>query len=69
MDELHKQAKATLGIAQNLRSAVKLPPGEDLNEWLAVHVSSLLLNNIFICLFSWAGAWARGLSAEFLETV
>lgn len=38
MDELHKQAKATLGIAQNLRVAVKLPPGEDVNEWLAVHV-------------------------------
>jgi hypothetical protein len=38
MDELHKQAKATLGIAQNLRSAVKLPANEDLNEWLAVHV-------------------------------
>jgi hypothetical protein len=38
MAELHKQAKATLGIAQNLRLAVKLPAGEDINEWLAVHV-------------------------------
>jgi len=35
--ELHKLAKATLGIAANLRTAVKLPPGEDLNEWLASH--------------------------------
>lgn len=38
MDELHRMARATLGISQNLRSAVKLPAGEDLNEWLAVHV-------------------------------
>jgi len=35
--DLHKQAQATLGISQNLKTAVKLPPGEDLNEWLAVH--------------------------------
>lgn len=33
---LHKQAKATLGTG-NLRLAVKLPQGEDLNEWLAVN--------------------------------
>jgi len=33
---LHKQAKATLGTG-NLRQAVKLPPGEDGNEWLAVN--------------------------------
>lgn len=33
---LHKQAKATLGSG-NLRAAVKLPPGEDINEWLAVN--------------------------------
>jgi len=33
---LHKQAKATLGSG-NLKTAVKLPPGEDLNEWLAVN--------------------------------
>eukprot|EP01126_Amoeba_proteus_P055824 TRINITY_DN6953_c0_g1_i16.p1 TRINITY_DN6953_c0_g1~~TRINITY_DN6953_c0_g1_i16.p1 ORF type:complete len:263 (-),score=50.86 TRINITY_DN6953_c0_g1_i16:49-837(-) len=35
--ELHKQAKASLGISTNLRSAVRLPPGEDINEWLAAH--------------------------------
>eukprot|EP00299_Pterocystis_sp_00344_P007761 c2666_g1_i1.p1 GENE.c2666_g1_i1~~c2666_g1_i1.p1 ORF type:complete len:212 (+),score=30.62 c2666_g1_i1:38-673(+) len=34
--ELHNQAKATLGTG-NLRDAVKLPPGEDLNEWLAMN--------------------------------
>lgn len=37
---LHKQAKATLGSG-NLKAAVKLPSGEDLNEWLAV-------NSIFV---------------------
>jgi MOB kinase activator 1 len=35
--ELHKLAKNTLG-AGNLRSAVRLPPHETLNEWLAVNV-------------------------------
>jgi len=34
--DLHKQAKATLGV-KGLREAVKLPPREDLNEWIAVH--------------------------------
>eukprot|EP00298_Acanthocystis_sp_HF-20_P029007 c7872_g1_i1.p1 GENE.c7872_g1_i1~~c7872_g1_i1.p1 ORF type:complete len:219 (-),score=96.87 c7872_g1_i1:53-709(-) len=33
--ELHNQAQATLG-AGDLRDAVKLPAGEDLNEWLAM---------------------------------
>jgi hypothetical protein len=33
---LHKQAKATLGSG-NLKAAVKLPPGEDIDEWLAVN--------------------------------
>jgi len=33
---LHKQAKATLGSG-NLKGAVKLPTGEDMNEWLAVN--------------------------------
>ncbi|KAF8270947.1 Mob1/phocein [Lactarius quietus] len=34
--QLRKYAEATLGSG-NLRLAVKLPEGEDLNEWLAVH--------------------------------
>jgi len=34
--DLHKYAKVTLGSG-NLRQAVQLPPGEDLNEWLAVN--------------------------------
>jgi len=36
--ELHKFAEATLG-AGNLLEAVRLPPGEDLNDWLAVNVT------------------------------
>ncbi|XP_015917788.1 MOB kinase activator-like 3 [Parasteatoda tepidariorum] len=35
---LHKRAQATLVSAENLQEAVKLPPGENLNDWLAVHV-------------------------------
>lgn len=35
---LHKHAQATFNSGLNLRSAVKLPPGEDLHDWLAVHV-------------------------------
>jgi MOB kinase activator 1 len=34
--QLRKHIDATLGSG-NLREAVKLPPGEDLNEWLAVN--------------------------------
>ena len=34
---LMKHSGATLG-AGNLREAVKLPEGEDLNEWCAVHI-------------------------------
>lgn len=36
--ELHKHAQATLG-AGRLQDAVKLPPGEDLYDWLAVNVT------------------------------
>jgi MOB kinase activator 1 len=35
--ELHKNLEATLGSG-DLRGAVKLPPGEDPNEWLAVNI-------------------------------
>ncbi|KAH1012032.1 hypothetical protein HUJ04_001278 [Dendroctonus ponderosae] len=37
---LHKQAQASLNSGINLRAAVKLPPGEDLNDWIAVHGES-----------------------------
>eukprot|EP01114_Cavostelium_apophysatum_P020634 TRINITY_DN696_c0_g1_i1.p1 TRINITY_DN696_c0_g1~~TRINITY_DN696_c0_g1_i1.p1 ORF type:complete len:231 (-),score=83.79 TRINITY_DN696_c0_g1_i1:72-764(-) len=36
--ELHKQLQASLGSGTDLKAAVELPPGEDLNEWLAVNV-------------------------------
>nr|ACO10738.1 Mps one binder kinase activator-like 3 [Caligus rogercresseyi] len=35
---LHKQAVASLHSGVNLRSAVKVPPGENLEDWIAVHV-------------------------------
>ncbi|KAI9564104.1 hypothetical protein GHT06_007842 [Daphnia sinensis] len=35
---LHTQAQASLSSGINLRAAVLLPPGEDLNDWIAVHV-------------------------------
>ncbi|KAH7936067.1 hypothetical protein HPB52_017630 [Rhipicephalus sanguineus] len=35
---LHKQAQASLNSGINLRDAVRLPPREDMNDWLAVHV-------------------------------
>jgi len=37
LEPLFIKAEASLGISANLRTAVPLPPGEDLNEWLAVH--------------------------------
>jgi len=38
--QLQKHIDATLGSG-NLREAVKLPPGEDINEWLAVNSENL----------------------------
>ncbi|KAJ6641886.1 MOB kinase activator-like 3 [Pseudolycoriella hygida] len=35
---LHKQAQASLQSGINLRQVVKLPSGENLNDWIAVHV-------------------------------
>lgn len=34
---LHKQAQASLESGINLRQAVCLPTGENLNDWVAVH--------------------------------
>lgn len=36
--DLLKHASATLGSGADLREAVQLPDGEDLNEWVAVHI-------------------------------
>ncbi|XP_055690772.1 MOB kinase activator-like 3 isoform X1 [Lutzomyia longipalpis] len=35
---LHKQAQASLNSGINLRQVVRLPQGENMNDWLAVHV-------------------------------
>lgn len=36
--QLHKKARATLKAGIDLKEAVRLPSGEGLNDWLAVHV-------------------------------
>ncbi|XP_048382786.1 MOB kinase activator 3B isoform X3 [Stegostoma tigrinum] len=36
--ELHKKAQASLSSGVDLKGAVQLPSGEDLNDWIAVHV-------------------------------
>ncbi|KAK3102127.1 hypothetical protein FSP39_009026 [Pinctada imbricata] len=35
---LHKQANASLNSGIDLKEVVKLPAGEDMNDWIAVHV-------------------------------
>lgn len=49
-----KHAAATLGSG-NLRNAVALPDGEDLNEWVAVNSELNLL--IFFFLSEWTGGF------------
>jgi hypothetical protein len=41
--QLRKHIDATLGSG-NLREAVRLPPGEDINEWLAVNSITFLFS-------------------------
>ncbi|XP_036168072.1 MOB kinase activator 3A isoform X2 [Myotis myotis] len=36
--ELHKKAQASLNAGLDLKLAVQLPSGEELNDWVAVHV-------------------------------
>lgn len=45
---LHKQAQASLNSGINLRQVVKLPEGENMNDWVAVHgkIFVLLIFNI-----------------------
>uniref|UniRef100_A0A803MG41 MOB kinase activator-like 1A n=1 Tax=Chenopodium quinoa TaxID=63459 RepID=A0A803MG41_CHEQI len=45
--QLQKHIDATLGSG-NLREAVKLPPGEDFNEWLAVNSKSIDSNPFYL---------------------
>jgi len=35
--DLHKRANASLHSGLDLKQVVKLPPGEELNDWVAVH--------------------------------
>jgi hypothetical protein len=51
--QLRKHIDATLGSG-NLREAVKLPTGEDLNEWLAVNSNSLSLSLSLSLMFYFA---------------
>jgi hypothetical protein len=46
--QLRKHIDATLGSG-NLREAVRLPPGEDINEWLAVNSNALPFFFTFTC--------------------
>lgn len=39
---MHKQAQASLNSGINLRTAVQLPPGEDFDDWMAVHGGLIL---------------------------
>ena len=52
--QLRQHIDATLGSG-NLREAIKLPIGEDLNEWLAVNSNSfylsLSLSCMHVCIF------------------
>jgi len=43
--QLRKHIDATLGSG-NLREAVRLPPGEDINEWLAVNILWISLTKL-----------------------
>lgn len=43
---LHKQANASLNSGIDLKEVVKLPPGEDMNDWIAVHGGSYNLKFI-----------------------
>jgi MOB kinase activator 1 len=53
--ELHKLAKKTLGngavTVELLKQAVKLPTGEDLNEWLAVHGMIRGLHSVILLIY------------------
>lgn len=40
---LHKQAQATLHSGLDLKAAVRLPPNENFEDWLAVHSKSARL--------------------------
>ena len=39
--DLHKRANASLNSGIDLKHVVRLPPDEDLNDWIAVHGKDL----------------------------
>ena len=49
--QLRQHIDANLGSG-NLREAIKLPIGEDLNEWLAVNSNSFYLSLSLACMFA-----------------
>lgn len=58
--QLQKHIDATLGSG-NLREAVRLPPGEDPNEWLAVN--SKIFRSSLIATW-WGNIWEGVLDCE-----
>ena len=46
--DLHKRANASLHSGLDLKHVVKLPPGEEINDWIAVHGVAALDNDYFI---------------------
>lgn len=48
--QLHQKVKATLGSG-DLTGAIKLPAGEDMNEWLAVNSTIILISIFFFFSF------------------
>ena len=48
--ELMRYASATLGSG-NIKQAVALPEGEDLNEWVAVNSESLRVCKVCVCTY------------------
>ncbi|EEB11662.1 conserved hypothetical protein [Pediculus humanus corporis] len=52
---LHKHAQASLNSGIKLSSVVKLPPGEELNDWIAVHVVDFFnrINLIYGTISEW----------------
>ncbi len=47
--DLHKRANASLHSGLDLKTVVKKPPDEDINDWMAVHGMYKLLIFILKC--------------------
>ena len=62
---LHRQANASLNSGLDLKLVVKLPRGEDLNEWIAVHGSFCLSIRKLFYAKSFSPGIARQASCHF----